>query len=333
MSVSPSPDDRGNQETLTSAATGAVAARPNSTASGAPAISGTAQVGETLTASTSGISDADGLTNATFTYQWQSSRGTEIAGATGSTYTLTDSDEGKTINVRVSFTDDRGNQETLTSAATGAVAARPNSTASGAPAISGTAQVGETLTASTSGISDADGLTNATFTYQWLSSRDTEIAGATGSTYTLTDSEEGKTIKVRVSFTDDRGNQETLTSAATGAVAAAPTPLTASTHHVPESHDGQNAFTFELRFSEEFELSYVKLRDHAFTVTGGTVTKSRRLDRPSNIRWEITVVPSSNAAVTIELPVTADCEAQGAICTEDGRKLSNSLDFTVSGSN
>ena len=312
---------------------GPVAARPNSAASGAPTISGTARVGETLTASTSGISDADGLTNATFTYQWLSSGDTEVAGATGSTYTLTDSEEGKTINVRVSFTDDRGNQETLTSAATGAVAARPNSTASGAPAISGTAQVGETLTASTSGISDADGLTNATFTYQWLSSRDTEIAGATGSTYTLTDSEEGKTIKVRVSFTDDRGNQETLTSAATGAVAAAPTPLTASTHHVPESHDGQNAFTFELRFSEEFELSYVKLRDHAFTVTGGTVTKSRRLDRPSNIRWEITVVPSPNAAVTIELPVTADCEAQGAICTEDGRKLSNSLDFTVSGPN
>ena len=80
----------------------------------------------------------------------------------------------------VSFTDDAGNAETLTSAATTAVAlaggtsnslegsdqedVQENSAATGAPTINGTAQVGETLTASTSGISDADGLTNASFT-------------------------------------------------------------------------------------------------------------------------------------------------------------------------
>ena len=98
-----------------------------------------------------------------------------------------------------------------------------NSRPVGLPSINGTAQVEETLIASTSNITDADGLENATFTYQWLSSRDTVIVGATGATYTLVDSDEGKTIKVRVSFTDDRGNQETLTSAATGAVAAKPT--------------------------------------------------------------------------------------------------------------
>ena len=76
-----------------------------------------------------------------------------------STYTLTDSDEGKAIKVKVSFTDDANNEETLTSAATGVVAAEPNSLATGAPTISGTAQVGETLTADlTNGITDEDGL-------------------------------------------------------------------------------------------------------------------------------------------------------------------------------
>ena len=50
--------------------------------------------------------------------------------------------------------------------------------ATGKPTISGTAQVGQTLTANTSGISDEDGLTNVTYSYQWLSSRDTEIGGA-----------------------------------------------------------------------------------------------------------------------------------------------------------
>ena len=214
-------DDEGNAETLTSAATGAVAPRPNSPATGAPTIGGTAQVGQTLTVETSGIADADGLTGATFSYQWLSSRDTEIQGATGAVYILVPGDAGKTIKVRVTFTDDEGNAETLTSAATGAVAPRPNSPATGAPTIGGTAEVGETLTADTSGIADADGLGSVQYEYQWLSSRDTEIGGATSSTYTLVDADEGKTVKVKVSFTDDADNEETLTSVATTAVAGA----------------------------------------------------------------------------------------------------------------
>ena len=94
-----------------------------------------------------------------------------------------------------------------------------NSPATGLPTISGTPQVGETLTADTSGIADADGLTNATFTYQWLASRDNEIGGAT--TYTLVAADEGKAITVQVSFTDDADNEETLTSAGTDVVAGA----------------------------------------------------------------------------------------------------------------
>ena len=427
----------------------------NSPATGAPTISGTVQVGETLTADTSGIADADGLTSVTYSYQWLADDA-EIADATSLTYTLADTDEGKAIKVKVSFTDDVDNEETLTSAATPVVAAVPvhaksapdlevgtpwvahrrplplpagsrfmlsirvtnagdgaseatrlryyrstdstitssdteqgsesvgalaaagrsdhagemtapseagtyyygacvdsvtnesdttdncssahllimsepapdlvvigidatdnivtggsfrigvtvtnqgdaqsaattlrwkqlvdgttteigtaaqraltrpqgsfkiirltapstpstssywacvdsvagesdttnncsgmvtvtvtNNLATGAPTISGTSQVGQTLTADTSGIADADGLANATFSYQWLSSRDTEIGGATSSTYTLQASEESKAITVQVSFTDDAGNQETLTSAATAAVAGA----------------------------------------------------------------------------------------------------------------
>ena len=196
----------------------------NSPATGAPAISGTAQVGETLTANTSGVADADGLDDVSFTYQWLADD-VVISGATGSTYTLADTDEGKAIKVQVSFTDDAGNEETLTSAATDAVSAAPtpNSPATGVPTIGGTAQVGETLTADTSGIADADGLGNVQYEYRWLAD-DADISGATGSTYTLADADEGKTISVQVSFNDDAGNGETLTSAATDAVAAAPTP-------------------------------------------------------------------------------------------------------------
>ena len=559
-------DDADNAETLTSAATVAVAAAPNRGATGQPSISGTPQVGQTLTADTSNISDLDGITNPTFAYQWRSG-GLTIIGATGSTYTLTASDQGKTITVRVRFTDDRNNIESRISNATAAVAAKPNTAPAGLPTISGTPQVGETLTADTSAIADDDGLTGVSYSYQWIANdgtTDTDIAGQTDSAYTLTDDDAGKAIRVRVSFTDDADNQEFLTSADTDTVAAtkpgvpghlnifphdavaldvyweapasdggsditgykvqwkdsadswdtladvseatasgtihtitgltdgveysvrvlatngvgdsppsveqtgtpretkapemvrprvdgatlkvlydealdqgsAPptdsfdvrvactcddmtwldeeskravesvsvdgdtvvltlvsaatsedvvvvsytppsdaatartrdlagnaaagfnstevfndtdepaeseengepeettegeTPLTVSLEATTESHDGLSEFTFEIEFSEEFGLSYKTLRDFAFTETGGEVRKAQRMDKPSNVRWLITVEPNGNGDVTIELPATTDCAAAGAICTGDGRMLTNSLSFTVSG--
>ena len=433
----------------------------NSPATGGPGITGTVWAGETLTATTDWIEDEDGLTGAVFTYQWVRSD-TDIEGATGSTYTVTDDDEGQAIKVRVTFTDDAGNEESLTSNArltappltlpeletplTATIHDKPeshdgqedfsfelrfseepkedfsyktllghaftvtggeveaarrlvsgsnirweitvsptsdavativlpitedcttegaictdddrklsnrleltvsgpepqqssqqqqqSSPATGRPAIGGTAQVGETLTASTSGISDTDGLTNVSYTYQWLANdgtSDSGIASATASTYTLVAGDAGKTIKVQVSFTDDEGNDETLVSAATTPVVHP--PFTASIEDEPATHDGVTAFTFDVRFSEEPKdgFSYATLRDHAFTVTKGTVTGVRRLQAPSNARWEITVSPDDNAAVTIVLPVTTDCAAAGAVCTQDGRTLSNRLEITVSG--
>ena len=98
----------------------------------------------------------------------------------------------------------------------------------GAPTITGTAQVGQTLTAVTTGITDADGLTSATYTYQWIQVNGTaaDIAGENSSTYTLVDADLGKAIKVKVSFTDDASNAETRTSAATATVTAAATTTT-----------------------------------------------------------------------------------------------------------
>ena len=66
-------------------------------------------------------------------------------------------------------------------------------------------------------------------------------------------------------------------------------------------------------------------------MTDGEVLKARRLDKPSNIGWRVTVRPDGDGDVTVVLPVTTDCDASGAICTQDGRELSNRLEMTVSG--
>ena len=283
-------DDRDNEETLTSAATVAVTAAANRGATGQPTISGTPQVGQTLTADTANIADEDGLDDVSYGYQWVSG-GTDIDGATGSSYELTSSEQGQTIQVRVTFTDDRDNEETLTSAATVAVTAAANRDATGQPTISGTPRVDQTLTADTANIVDQDGLTNVSYSYQWIAGG-SDIGGATGSTHTLTASEQGQTIQVRVTFTDDADNEESLTSIATAEVAAAPVPLTVSvTVSAPATHDGSSEFTFEIEFSEEFGISYATLRDHAFNVTGGSVERAQRTDKPSNIPWLITVKP------------------------------------------
>ena len=193
--------------------------QPNTPATGKPSISGTATVGHTLTASTSDIADSDGLTNVRYAYQWirvDGSDETDITDATSATYTLTDDDEGKKIKVRVSFSDDAGKREgPLISDAypsSGTVLEKPaNTPATGKPSISGTASVGHTLTASASDIEDGNGLTNVRYAYQWIrvdGSDETDITNATSATYTLSDDDEGKKIKVRVSFTDDLGYDE-----------------------------------------------------------------------------------------------------------------------------
>ena len=407
----------------------------NAAPAGLPEISGTAQVGETLTASADAISDADGTDNASFAWQWLANDGTddsEIAGATNATWEVAPEQVGRTLKVRATFTDDRGTEETLTSAPTETVAARApdapgglaaataegrsreltvswsapasdggaevtgyqvqwksgteaydgseastrqalvnvaivshtvtgltvgtaytvrvlavnaagagaaaeaeatvqdrvvptltaasvdgtiltltynealdtasqpaadafavtvdgdartvdavalsgsavaltlasavaaeetvtvgytvpagadaaplqdaagndaasfageavtndtaepeNAAPAGLPEISGTAEVGETLTASVSAIEDEDGLDNATFAYQWLANdgtEDSEIAGATNATWEVAPEQAGKTLKVRATFTDDKGTEETLVSAATDTV-------------------------------------------------------------------------------------------------------------------
>ena len=282
------------------------------------------------------VRDPDGM-NSGVSFQWlrvdpDTLAEENIQNATGGTYVPTRADLGRGIKVRASFVDNLGNRESRTSQPIWAPRP-PNNPATGSPGITGAVQVGQTLSADTSGISDTDVIVASTLAYQWIvndGTDDTDIQDETGATYTLGADDEGKTIRVKVSFTDEVRYEESLTSAPTATVASQDSSFTASTHNVPESHDGATEFAFELQFNEEpgSGFSYAKLRNNnAFTVTGGSVSNVRRLEPGKNVRWEITVTPSGDAAVSVSLPATTDCAAEGAICNMRNMKLSSALEF------
>ncbi|TNJ34042.1 cadherin-like domain-containing protein, partial [Prosthecochloris vibrioformis] len=208
-------DDEGTAESVTSSATEAVQ-NVNDTPTGSVTIPGTVKQGETLTADASTLADADGLPT-TLNYQWYADNEV-IGGATEESYTLTQAEVGKSITVEVSYTDDQNTGESITSAATVTVReiTNENNTPAGTVTVTGTVKQGETLTADTSSLADADGLP-ATLNYQWYADG-SEIIDATSETYDLTQEEVGKVITVKVSYEDNSGNDEIVTSAATAAV-------------------------------------------------------------------------------------------------------------------
>ncbi len=331
----------------------------NTPATGKPTISGTVETGETLTADVSGIADANGMDGALLKYQWiRSNGGTErrIYRATASSYTLRDADRGSRIGVEVSFLDNNNFDEKLTSDMTAAVT--PPDPLTGFTVVNAANQ--QVLGALTGGaalrLSDPDngafGIRVETDYRVRVGSVRLELSGAKTvsqtenyAPYSLYGDSEGGlngqplpvgSYFLRATAYSGRAlGGNVLGTLEVSFTVAAAEHLTARLENPPQSHDGQTAFTFELRFSEHIAgLSYLTLRDDALTVTGGQVTEVRRMDRHSatrNIHWQITVTPDGTGDVTIVLPAATDCGVRGAVCTGSGGKLSDRLEFTISG--
>ena len=192
-----------------------------------------------------------------------------------------------------------------------------------------------------------DPAATATVTVDYATADGTATAGsdytATSGTLTFQPGDTTKTVSVPITddTVDDGGETLTLTlssasgadlddSEATGTIQNTETLLTASFENVPSEHDGSTVFTFRLRFSEDPAVSYKVLRDRAFSVSGGTVKRARRVDGRRDLR-ELHVRPKTTGEIRIDLPATTDCDADDAICTADDRPLSHSLSATVAG--
>lgn len=171
------------------------------------------------------VSDPNGTEFAVLSYAWQALvAGEWVQVGTGQSFQPGDAQVGLALRVVVSFNDDWGNPETLISAVTAPVL-NVNDAPTGLPQLSNASpSVGQVLIASAAQITDADGLVGAAFAYQWqVGSGDSfsNIAGATAQSFTLTTAQAGQQVRVQVSYTDNRGTFESLTSAATAVVASA----------------------------------------------------------------------------------------------------------------
>ena len=253
-------DDAGNAETLTSAATATVTADPNNAAPTVATViqDRTATVGTALSYAFPADTFADTDAGDTLTYTATKSDDSALPpwlGFDAATRTFSGTPQAAdvgTVSVKVTASD--GNGGSVSDTFDIVVSAAANTAAMGAPTITGTAQVGKRLTAVTTGITDANGLTSVTYTYQWIrvdGGTETDITGANSSTYDLVAADQGKTIKVKVSFTDDGGNAETLTSAATATV----TPVTPTLQLAEGINDGALQVAPNLALAGKFLLS------------------------------------------------------------------------------
>lgn len=196
---------------LTFAGTGSLAVPTNYVV---PAITGTVQVGETLSASTGEWYD-NGAEPTSYTYRWYADA-VFLTGETAATYEVDEAVVGAVITVGTKAVNVAGTSAEAVSAATDA--ALPSlPTNSVAPAITGTEQEGETLTCSQGTWTDGGG-TNA-YTFQWLAD-DVEIDGETANTYVPVTADVGALLTCTVTATNEAGALS-VTSAATGAIIAA----------------------------------------------------------------------------------------------------------------
>jgi len=182
-----------------------------------PAISGALQAGDTLTASTGSWSGSP----TSYSYQWNAN-GTAISGAVSSTYTLLSSEAGDSITVTVSAANSGGSTAATSNAVGPVTSVAPVNTV--APVISGTAQTGGVLTASTGTWTGSP----TSYSYQW-NANGTAISGATSSIYTLISSEVGDSITVTVTATNPSGS----TAATSNPVGPVTSSVTTSTPFTP----------------------------------------------------------------------------------------------------
>jgi hypothetical protein len=311
------------------AGSGALAATPPANAT-PPAISGSAAVGQTLSASTGSWS---GTTPITYAFQWRrcdSSGGScaSISGATGQTYTLVSADEGHTIRVLVTATNSAGSGS-QSSAATAVVSSPPVNTA--APKVSGSLSVGSTLTVSSGSWSGSQPIT---ISYGWFRC-DTSggncapIGGATSATYRVTSADTGHRLVVIVTAQNSAGTSRVTVTAGNvggGAPVNTSAPTISGSLSVGSTlsvSSGSWSGTQPIRISYRWDRCDAN-GGSCVPIGGATGTRYRITSADTGHRL-VVVVTATNSVGTTRLVVTAGNVGGGAPVNTSAPTISGSL--------
>ena len=187
----------------------------------------------------------------------------------------------------------------------------------------GTATAGKDYTATRGTVTFAPGRTRKTVEVRVL--RDEEAEDAETVVLRLSNAHSvGSEAPVEVTVPEAKGMIEDVAPEAPSGV------LTARFARAPAEHDGKTAFKLLVAFSEGIKIGFRTFRDQSLSVSGGSVTKAKRVDRRRDL-WEVTVKPGSLGDVTVTLEGGRACGTAGAVCTGDGRALSATISTTVLG--
>ena len=242
-------------------------------------------------------------------------------GSTITTYSHTGLTGGTTRHYRVAAVNPIGTGAwSNVDSATTEAAMVMNNPATGSPVITGTAQVGQSLFASLGSVADADGPSIIVASYQWIrvdGATETDITGATITPYTPVADDVGKQLKVRLSFTDDLGNPESRTSAATQAVLAAGnnapefTEGTSTTRSVAENTaSSQNIGTAVAATDANsgdtlrYTLGGTDMASFAIVSTSGQLQTQAALDFETKSSYAVTVSVSDGNGGSDSISVT-----------------------------
>ena len=211
-----------------------------------------------------------------------------------------------------------------------APAVATNNAATGEPTISGANLVGQTQTANKGSIADADGVpAESTFTYQWIrvsGSTEADITGESSKTYTPVAADQGKKLKVKVSFTDNASNDESRTSSASEIIGATTCTPTAPQDAIwsaclTADNDAHSRVSLGYSFvSQSPEDTHGALSNTEFTVGGNTYTIDLFLTIPPSLALGFTSAAGNAASDWVLHVGSADQFALSAATTSNAGK-------------
>ena len=181
--------------------------------------------------------------------------------------------------------------------------------------------MGKTLTADTSSIADDNGLSNAVFTHQWVSSMDgtdTNISGATGSTYKITSGTAGTAFKVTVAFTDDDGHSESLTSAPTAAL---------------ESSEGQEGDRIARGAGDAAGELTIEGAEQVVTELAANTDDITDTDGLNNVSYTYQWIRVDDDGTSNPVNIGSDSENYTLVAADAGKKIKLRVDFTDDATN